>query len=246
MTEQTALPESIRRTFEQYGVIKRIAVPKLDLLDKAINDRKGRWDVSKNADGVAVASVTIQGQKFDGAADEANLALSVAFASALLGTQPRQGGLFDSAPSRDGGEEDDDDEPDRHSGTTITIEGAGHSVTMTSDQFKETTERLLSGRTRQDAAQMVQNVVTEQARQFLAGDIELDPDVTPHASGLIPDAVSPAIEVERTLVAAGIPVRYDADSGLYRNPNGDAYPERWAEQEAGIQARSMGFRTGSS
>lgn len=231
MTEQTALPESIRRTFEQYGVIKRIAVPKLDLLDKAINDRKGRWEVQKGSDGVAVASVTIQGQKFDGAADEANLALSVAFASALLGTQPRQGGLFDSATSRDGDEEDDDeDEPDRNVVPTLT----GFARDAVASEAR---------RTRQDAAEMVQNVVTEQARQFLARDIELDPDVTPHASGLIPDAVSPAMEVERTLKAAGIPVRYDADSGLYRNPNGDAYPERWAEQEAGIQARSMGFRT---
>lgn len=195
MTEQTALPESIRRTFEQYGVIKRIAVPKLDLLDKAINDRKGRWEVQKGSDGVAVASVTIQGQKFDGAADEANLALSVAFASALLGTQPRQGGLFDIAPS----------EPYR---------GDDDGIDAYEPRFADPDD-----------------------------DIELDDDLTPHASGLIPDAVSPAIEVERTLKAAGIPVRYDADSGLYRNPLGDAYPTGWAEQESGIQARAMGFRT---
>lgn len=53
-------------------------------------------------------------------------------------------------------------------------------------------------------------------------------------------------DVEATLRASGIPVRFDSSSGLYRNANGDAYPERWAEQEAGsIQRRSIGFVTGS-
>lgn len=170
-TEAQALPEKIRQTFEEFGVIKRIAVPKLDLLDKAIKDRKGRWEIQTRSDGIAVASVTMHGQKFDGAADESNLALSVAFASALLGTQPRQGDLF---------------------------------------------------------------------RQQYQPDVELDPDVTPMASGLIPDP-APEIVVEQTLRAAGIPVSYDRDSGLYRNPLGDAYASGWAEQEAGIQARRIGF-----
>lgn len=200
-TEAQALPEKIRQTFEEFGVIKRIAVPKLDLLDKAIKDRKGRWEIQTGADGIAVASVMMHGQKFDGAADESNLALSVAFASAMIGTQARQGQLF---------------------------------------------------------------------RQQLHDDIELDDDVTPMASAAVNDSepesfvcwkcggplasshaicdclrhiheAKPEIVVEQTLRAAGIPVRYDADSGLYRNPLGDAYPERWAEQEAGIQSRRIGF-----
>lgn len=95
MSEQIALPESIRKVFEDYGVIKRVAVPKLDLLDKAITDRKGRWELTKNGDGLAIAKVTMMGRAFDGTADDSALALSQAFSAALIGTQPRQGGLFD-------------------------------------------------------------------------------------------------------------------------------------------------------
>jgi hypothetical protein len=93
-TQQSALSEKIRATFESYGVIKRVAVPKLDLLDKAISDRKGRWELTKNGDGMAVAKVTLMGQSFDGVADESNLALSMAFAQALIATQPRQDEMF--------------------------------------------------------------------------------------------------------------------------------------------------------
>jgi hypothetical protein len=45
--------------------------------------------------------------------------------------------------------------------------------------------------------------------------------------------------VEQTLNGAGIPVK-QGDDGLYRNPNGDAYPEGWAETEAGIVTRNAG------
>ncbi len=116
--------------------------------------------------------------------------------------------------------DDEDEQPDRPSGTTITISTANESVTLTSEQFNDATRRLLGS------------------------NIDLDPDVTPHASGLIPDAITPEVQIERTLRASGIPVRYDPDDGLYRNPNGDAYASGWAEQEAGIQARSTGQFSG--
>lgn len=214
--EQQAIPESIRKVFEQYGVIKRVAVPKLDLLDKAISDRKGDWEVRKGGRGVSVALVTMQGQTFEGVADEANLALSSALSKALLGTQPQQLGFDDEPVDPESGELN----PDPYRVKSVTLTGPNSSVTLTSD---------------------TRDIIDAGLRRFHAReDIELDPDVTPMASGLIPDP-APELVVERTLRAAGIPVRYDADSGLYRNPLGDAYASGWAEQEAGIQARRIGF-----
>lgn len=59
--------------------------------------------------------------------------------------------------------------------------------------------------------------------------------VTAPVAGAVPESIV------STLQASGIPVKYE--DGLYRNPLGDAYPSGWAEQEAGIVSRSIGFQT---
>lgn len=70
-------------------------------------------------------------------------------------------------------------------------------------------------------------------------------DVQARVAGSALSRASDPADVEATLKASGIPVRFDQASGLYRNPNGDAYPERWAEQEARSIKRSIGFATGT-
>lgn len=134
MAEQVALPERVRKVFEEYGVIKRVAVPKLDLLDKAITDRKGRWELAKNADGLAIAKVTMQGRLFTATADESALALSQAFSDALLGTQPRQGGLFDEPVSA---------HLDRLSELGATVSHNGR-VLQTEDDFRSAVGQALA------------------------------------------------------------------------------------------------------
>lgn len=110
-TQQAVLPEKLRSTFERFGVLKRTAVPKLDLLDKAISERKGKWELTKTGDGMATATVTLHGKAFDGVSDESNLALSYAFASALIATQPQQSDLFDAESDDDRDDDSDDTDP---------------------------------------------------------------------------------------------------------------------------------------
>lgn len=101
---ESILPAHIRKTFEQFGVIKPAAWPKLDTLVKAITGRKYRYDLQTSQDGTATARVFAQGVTYTGVDGEPERALAHAFHQCLKEQGSNQLGMFE--------EDDPDDEED--------------------------------------------------------------------------------------------------------------------------------------
>lgn len=101
---ESILPPHIRKTFEQFGVIKPAAWPKLDTLVKAITGRKYRYDLHTDQTGTCTARVMAQGETFTAIDAEPERALAIAFHDCLKATGSLQIGMFDEDDADDGDE----------------------------------------------------------------------------------------------------------------------------------------------
>lgn len=95
---ESNLPEPIRKTFEQFGVIKPAGWPKLDQLIKAITGRKYSYDLSTSPDGTATARVRAMGVTFTAIDGEPERALAKALNQALREHGKAQLDMFDDEP----------------------------------------------------------------------------------------------------------------------------------------------------
>jgi hypothetical protein len=98
--------------FEQFGVIKFTAWPKLDVLIKAITSRKYRYYLETDQQGLCTARVVAYDNTYTAVDGEPERALARAFYDCLKVTGSAQLGMFDGDDDDDELGDDDDDDPD--------------------------------------------------------------------------------------------------------------------------------------
>jgi hypothetical protein len=144
---EAILPPQIRKTFEQYGVIKPASWPKLDTLVKQITGRKYRYDIQTDQTGTVTARVFAHSQTFMAVDGEPERALARAFHDCLKAVGSSQLAMFGD----DDPEEDVSDEGFANSITPLVITRTdstlNHPPSPSSgpDRFVRTTRRTPDG-----------------------------------------------------------------------------------------------------